>query len=85
MALAGRVCLEINAFPARLDLNDVYSRMARDMGALISINSDSHNTDMLRYMRYGIYTARRAWLSAEDVINAWPEKKLLQWLKERGK
>ena len=58
-AAENRVCLEINAYPARLDLNDVHSRMVRDMGVLLSINSDAHSISMLDYMSYGVDTARR--------------------------
>lgn len=81
-AVKNRVCLELNAYPARLDLNDVHCRMARDKGALIAINSDSHHTSMLDYLQYGIDTARRGWLEAEDVINTFPLKKLKQVLKK---
>lgn len=71
-AVENRVCLEINAYPERLDLSDVDCRKARDMGALLCINSDSHSTDMLSYRRYGVYTARRGWLEASDVLNTYP-------------
>lgn len=81
-AVSNRVCLEINAYPARLDLNDIHSRMAKDAGALISINSDSHSTQMLHYMDYGVDTARRAWLTAQDVINTLPLERLLQVLRK---
>ena len=77
-----RVCLEINAYPARLDLKDTHCRMARDMGALISINSDSHGREMLRYMRYGVFTARRGWLQPGDVINTYPLQRLKKVLKK---
>lgn len=77
-----RVCIEINAYPARLDLKDIHCRLARDMGVLISINTDSHNHEMLRYIHYGIVTARRGWLEARDVINTFSLKKLRQVLKK---
>jgi DNA polymerase (family 10) len=35
-------------------------------------------------LHFGVATARRAWLSAEDVINTWPTEKLLDWLAQRG-
>lgn len=82
-AVANRVCLEINAYPARLDLSDIHSRMARDMGALISINSDSHRDDMLHYMSFGVDTARRGWLEARDVINTYPVDRLRKVLKKQ--
>jgi DNA polymerase (family 10) len=68
-AVANRVCLEINAHPERLDLNDVQSRMARDRGALISLNADAHSTEMLDLISYGVATGRRGWLEPSDVIN----------------
>jgi DNA polymerase (family 10) len=78
------VALEINAHPARLDLDDMYARRAKDMGIPISINTDSHSEADLDMLFYGVAIARRAWLTKEDVINCWPAKKLLDWLKKRG-
>jgi DNA polymerase (family 10) len=78
------VALEINAHPARLDLDDVYARRAKDLGIPISINTDAHSEADLDVLFYGVATARRAWLTKEDVINCWPTKKLLDWLKKRG-
>lgn len=78
------VAMEINAHPARLDLDDVYARRAKDMGILISINTDSHSEEDFDNLFYGVATARRAWLTKEDVINTWSTKKLLDWLKKRG-
>jgi DNA polymerase (family X) len=79
------VALEINAHPARLDLEDVYARRAKDMGIPISINTDAHSEADLDMLPFGVATARRAWLTAGDVINTWPTKRLLSWLAERGK
>ncbi len=75
-ARENRVCLEINAYPARLDLGDTNCRLARDMGALLSINADSHSCQMLHFLRYGVFTARRGWLEANDVINTYPIDRL---------
>jgi len=75
-ASENRVCLEINAYPARLDLNDAHSRMVRDMGVLLSINSDAHSISMLDYMSYGVDTARRGWLESDDVINTYTKNRL---------
>lgn len=74
------VVMEINAHPSRLDLNDVHARMAKDMGAKISIGTDAHATSQLELMEYGIFTARRGWLEKKDVINTYPLKKLLAFL-----
>jgi DNA polymerase (family 10) len=79
-AVATKTALEINANPERLDLNDVHARRARDRGALISINTDAHHPNNFNLLPYGIATARRAWLEAEDVLNTWPLDRLLAWL-----
>jgi DNA polymerase (family X) len=63
------VCLEINAYPRRLDLSDINCFNARKYGVTFSIGSDAHNKSNLRYMEFGIATARRGWLEATDVIN----------------
>ncbi len=78
------VALEINAHPARLDLNDINARRAKELGIPISINTDSHSEEDMDMLPYGVATARRAWLEPKDVINTWTPKKLLDWLKKRG-
>jgi DNA polymerase (family 10) len=67
--------LEINANPQRRDLSDVHARNAVRAGVKIVIDSDAHRTRTLENMRWGIATARRAWLTAEDVANTkpWPQ------------
>jgi DNA polymerase (family 10) len=61
--------LEINSNPDRRDLNEVHARTAAAAGVAILVNSDAHSTERLGAMRYGIWTARRAWLTAADVAN----------------
>lgn len=61
--------LELNAQPSRLDLTDVYCRMARDEGVLVAINSDAHSVDDLDNLQFGISQARRGWLEPRDVLN----------------
>jgi DNA polymerase (family 10) len=78
------VALEINADPARLDLDDVTARRARELGIPLSINTDAHSATGFDVLRFGVAIARRAWLTKDDVINAWPVEKLLDWLKKRG-
>ncbi|MGC1379145.1 MAG: DNA polymerase/3'-5' exonuclease PolX [Anaerolineales bacterium] len=78
------VALEINASPYRLDLDDLYARRAKEMGIPLSINTDSHSDADFDALPYGVAIARRAWLTAEDVINTWPTGRLLDWLKRRG-
>jgi DNA polymerase (family 10) len=67
--------LEINANPDRRDLSDVHARAAARAGVLIVIDSDAHRIATLQNMRWGIATARRAWLTGQDVANTrpWPE------------
>jgi DNA polymerase (family 10) len=79
------VAMEINAHPSRLDLNDIHARRAKELGIPIAINTDAHSEEDLDMLPYGVATARRAWLTKQDVINSWPTKKLLDWLKKRGK
>jgi DNA polymerase (family 10) len=78
------VALEINADPARLDLDDSYARRAKDMGIPLSINTDAHFEGHFDVLPYGVAIARRAWVEPKDVINCWSTKKLLEWLKKRG-
>jgi DNA polymerase (family 10) len=71
--------VEINSYPQRLDLNDVHARRAAEMGVLVAINTDAHVLDHLDNVELGVATARRAWIGPDQVINAWPLKRLLAW------
>jgi DNA polymerase (family 10) len=64
--------LEINANPDRRDLNEVHARAAARAGVTVLIDSDAHWVERLAAMRWGVATARRAWLGAEDVANTRP-------------
>ena len=64
--------LEINSAPDRRDLNDVHARAAREAGVRILIDSDAHGANTLGITRWGIATARRAWLTKADVANTRP-------------
>ncbi len=75
--------LEINARPERLDLNDVYCRMAKDKGVQLAIGTDAHSTDGFRTMEFGVSVARRGWLEKKDVINTLPLHKLLKRLRKK--
>jgi DNA polymerase (family X) len=63
------VAMESNAYPDRLDLNDVHLRMAKQRGVKIVISTDSHATTHLPFMKYGVITARRGWIEKKDVVN----------------
>ncbi len=71
-AAANGVAIEINSQPYRLDLSDSHARLARDRGVKIVVNSDAHEIAALGYTRWGVLTARRAWLSPADVLNTLP-------------
>jgi DNA polymerase (family X) len=75
--------LEINSNPDRRDLNDVYARAAAQAGVTLLVDSDAHGADTLRNIRYGVATARRAWLSAEQVGNTRPWDELRR-MSKRG-
>lgn len=64
--------LEINANNFRLDLKDEHARLARDLGVKIVVNTDAHAIDQLDQVRFGVMTARRAWLRKGDVLNTRP-------------
>jgi len=66
------VAMELNSFPDRLDLCDRHLRMAHEHGVKIVINTDAHHSSHLEKIRYGILQARRAWLTAADVLNTLP-------------
>jgi DNA polymerase (family 10) len=61
--------IEINGNPNRRDLSDRHARLAAEAGVLICLNTDAHGTDTLDNMRYGVATARRAWLEPKNVAN----------------
>jgi DNA polymerase (family 10) len=75
--------VEINANPARLDLNDIHARRAVELGCQIVINTDAHAPTEFDLLTYGVAMARRAWLSAAAVLNTQPLEALLARLKGR--
>lgn len=78
------VILELNSYPERLDLNDAYARLAKDMGVMVAISTDSHNKQHMDFIRFGIHTARRGWLEKKDVLNTRPLKDVLKILKKEA-
>ena len=62
-------CLEINANPWRLDLDDVLAAAAKRAGVTLAISTDAHSTRGLDLMQCGVIQARRAGLEAKDVAN----------------
>jgi len=76
--------LEINSAPDRRDLDDVHARAAVQAGVRIIINSDAHGADTLPNTRWGVATARRAWLTKADVVNTLPWTKFAK-LRKRAR
>jgi DNA polymerase (family 10) len=70
------VVLEINAHPARLDLDDIYARRAIGMGIPLAINTDAHSPSDMDLLHFGVATARRAWVEAGQVVNTWSTEAL---------
>lgn len=66
--------LEINAFPDRLDLDDIHVKLAKEHNVRFVIGSDSHSINHLDFMRFGIATARRGWLEKKDILNTYSVK-----------
>ncbi len=74
------VVLEINASPQRLDLDSLNAREAMERGVMISLGTDAHGLSHLDFMKYGVATARRAWLESEDVLNTRSYEELVDYL-----
>ena len=75
--------IELNAHPHRHDLLDTHCRMAKELGVLVSINTDAHATAEYANMRFGMGQARRGWLSKADVLNTRPLPELRKLLAAR--
>jgi len=75
------VALEINCQVDRLDLNDAHARLARERGVRLVISTDAHSVGALSNLRWGVQTARRAWVAPEDVLNTRTLEDLLPLLR----
>ncbi len=74
------VAMEINAFPERLDLVDTEVKRAAGRGLKLAIGTDSHSTEHLRFMRYGVAVARRGWCEKKDLLNSFGIRALEKFL-----
>ncbi len=83
-AKRNNVIMELNAYPDRLDLNDIHCKLAKDIGVMVAISTDSHNKMQMENIRFGVYTARRGWLEKEDILNTRPLNDVLKMLKLQG-
>lgn len=77
------VVMEINSSPRRLDLSDVHAFRARELGIPVAINTDAHSLKDLERRPYGVDQARRAWFTANDVLNARSVEEFRSWLDRR--
>ncbi|MBI4227031.1 MAG: DNA polymerase/3'-5' exonuclease PolX [Candidatus Omnitrophica bacterium] len=75
--------LEINAYPTRMDLNDRQARRARELGALLAISTDTHALTQLETFELGLSMARRAGLTAKDVLNTRRVHEVLKWAQQK--
>jgi len=78
---AAGAAIEIDAYPDRMDLNGPQARAANKAGCTIAVDTDSHAKGHLGWMHFGVGTARRAWLTENDVLNAWPLEKVRAFLR----
>ncbi|MDF0729047.1 DNA polymerase/3'-5' exonuclease PolX [Cytobacillus sp. S13-E01] len=83
LAQETNTALELNANPNRLDLSAHYIKQAHEAGVKIAINTDAHNMVMLEDMPIGVATARKGWVSKENVINTWELDELVTFLTKR--
>ena len=74
--------LEINSWPERLDLKDIYIKMAKRIGVKMIVNTDSHQKDQMRFMEFGVAQARRGWAEKSDIINTNSVEELLKYIKK---
>ena len=75
-----QIAVEINASPHRMDVNGELAKYLKDQGLVFALGTDAHQLGGLKDMEYGIYMARRGWLEASQVVNAWNLTKLKSWL-----
>jgi DNA polymerase (family 10) len=75
------VAMEVNAYPLRLDLNDMHVKLAKQYGVPLVICTDMHVTSQFDFMAYGVAVARRGWAEKKEVLNTLPYEKLLERLK----
>lgn len=80
-AVDTRTVLEVNAYPDRTDLSSAHARLAKEHGARLIVDTDSHATEQLDYMRLGVGTARRGWIEKGDVVNTMSYEDILSFLR----
>ncbi|HEC69003.1 MAG TPA: DNA polymerase/3'-5' exonuclease PolX [Candidatus Omnitrophica bacterium] len=77
------VALEINAYPQRLDLNDINCKKAKEKKVKLAIGTDAHIIEQLSAVELGVWIAQRGWLEKEDLLNSLDLQRLLKWLRSK--
>jgi DNA polymerase (family X) len=85
VAAQTNTALEINADPARLDLDPSLAYCASQAGCLITINCDAHHPSGFSLMEYGVAMGRRAWLKPSQILNCWSPAEIGEWLSSRAR
>jgi DNA polymerase (family 10) len=76
-------CIELNAHATRLDIDDHFCRLAKQLGVKVALGTHAHSIDGLQSMKYGVGQARRGWLEPRDVLNTRPLEELLKLFARR--
>jgi DNA polymerase (family X) len=64
-----KCAVEVNGDPHRLDLEPHWIRAARTRGIKCIVSTDAHSIGGLANLHYGVSTARRGWLTRDEVLN----------------
>lgn len=76
-----KTILEIDAYPDRLDIKDEYIRKCVEAGVKMSISSDAHSVQHIKFVEFGIGQARRGWAEKKDIVNTRSLREFLKLLK----
>ncbi|MBV8378221.1 MAG: hypothetical protein JO279_14590 [Verrucomicrobia bacterium] len=76
--------IELNANPRRLDLDWRFWKFAREQGVRCAINPDAHSVLRLQDLWFGIQSARKGWLTREDVVNCLPLNEVKRVLQQKS-
>jgi len=76
--------IELNANPARLDLDWRHWKRAAEAGVLCAINPDAHAPDHFDFVEAGVLTARKGWLTRDHVLNTRPLEAVQRWLQRKA-
>lgn len=79
LASKTNTALELNSNPMRLDLAPEWLTKAQDANIPIVVNTDSHQTTTLPYMKYGLQVARKGWLKKDTIMNSWSVEEIIRF------